>query len=96
MKIKDSVLFKYLLNSEFLSIDASEYTSNFTEDIKKQKEKLKAILDETQYKEAMKLKDYTISHMFHIRDIECFKMLYLGIKLGIEVGEFCAEEFREE
>ena len=34
--------------------------------------------------------------MFHIRDIECFKMFYLGIKLGMEVGEFCAEEFKEE
>ena len=79
-----------------MCIDESEYESRFSQDIEKQKDKLKSILDENQMKEVDHYKFDFIRHMFHIRDIECFKMLYLGIKLGMEVGEFCAEEFKEE
>ena len=94
--MKDSIIFKHLLNSHFLCVDESEYASNFSENVEKQREKLKAILDETQMKEVNHYEWDIMAHMFHIRDIECFKMFYLGIKLGMEVGEFCAEEFKEE
>ena len=94
--MKESIIFKHLLNSGFLCIDESEYSTDFTEDVKKQKEKLKTILDETQMKEVNYYRHNLVAHMFHIRDIECFKMFYLGIKLGLEVGEFCADEFKEE
>ena len=94
--MKDSIIFKHLLNSHFLCIDESEYTSNFSENIHKQKEKLKAILDETQMKEVNHYRFDLIRHMFHIRDIESFKMFYLDIKLGMEVADFCAKELEEE
>ena len=94
--MEDSIIFKHLLNSRFLCIDESEYESRFSQDIEKQKEKLKTILDEVQMKEVNCYGFDLIRHMFHIRDIECFKMLYLGIKLGMEVADFCHEEFDEE
>lgn len=89
------VLHKYLLDSGFFSIDESEHKTIFTDMITKQEEKLKAILDETQMKEVNHYRYNLIGHMFNIREIECFKMLYLGIKLGMEVADFIAEEYKE-
>ena len=94
--MKDSVLFRHLLNSKFLCIDASEYESRFFNDYKKQKEKLQTMLSESQFKEVKTLINDYDCHMFHIRDIECFKMLYLGIKLGMEVADFCNEELDDD
>ena len=94
--MKDSVLRRYLLNSGFLSIDETEIETIFTEDISKQEEKLKSILDDTQMKEVYHYRWQLVAHMFHIRDIECFKMLYLGINLGMEVANFYNEENNEE
>lgn len=94
--MKESVLSRYLLDSGFLSIDETEIKTIFTEDVLEQEEKLKKLLDETQIKEVDHYRWKLVGHMFHIRDIECFKMLYLGIKLGMEVAEFCADEINEE
>ena len=93
--MKDSVIYKYLIDSKFLCIDKSEHKTIFTENLAKQEEKLKAILDETQMKEVNHYSYDLIAHMFHIRDRECFKMLYLGIKLGMEVADFCHAENEE-
>ncbi|MBQ8615085.1 MAG: hypothetical protein IJ415_00770, partial [Clostridia bacterium] len=84
--MKESILMKQLLNSHFLCIDASEHRSKFFRDYKKQREKLKSMLNESQYKLVKSLIGNYDCHMFHIRDIECFKMLYLGIKLGMEIA----------
>ena len=94
--MKDSVLRRYLIDSGFLCIDETEIKTIFTEDILKQEEKLKNLLDERQMKEVDHYRWKIVSHMFHIRDIECFKMLYLGVNLGIEVADFYNEENNEE
>ena len=94
--MKDSVLFKYLLNSHFLSIDESETETIFTKELKEKSEKLETILSKEQMKEVNYYKYDLIAHMFNIRDKECFKMLYLGIALGMEVGNFINEENAEE
>ena len=91
----ESVIEKYLLDSGFLCVDEEEHKSHCSEAIAKQEEKLKNILDETNFKEVLHLKYNLISHMFHIRNIECFKMLYLGIKLGMETEAFFNEENKE-
>lgn len=94
--MKESVLYKFLIDSGFLSIDKDERETIFTEDIKIQENKLKEMLDKNQMKEVYHYEQNLISHMINVRDIECFKMLYLGIKLGMEVADFCNEEFQEE
>lgn len=94
--MKDSVLRRYLLDSGFLSIDETEIKTIFTENIFKQEEKLKSILSKEQMKEVWHFEHYLTGHMFHIRDVECFKMLYLGIKLGMEVADFCNEELDDD
>lgn len=93
--MRENILFKFLLNGEFLSIDENENTTIHSESIAKREEKLKALLDETQKKEVFHYKCDLIAHMFNIRTKECFKMLYLGIKLGMEVADFCNEEYKE-
>ena len=94
--MKESILYKFLIDSGFLSIDKDECETIFTEDIKIQENKLKEMLDKNQMKEVYHYEQKLISHMINVRDIEGFKMLYLGIKLGLEVGEFCAQEFNKE
>lgn len=94
--MKESVLRRCLLDSGFLSIDETEIKTIFTEDIIKQEEKLKSLLDETQMKEVNRYRYKLIAHMFNIRDAECFKMLYLGIKLGMEVADFYHEENNDD
>ena len=91
----DSVLMKYLLNSGFLTIDEMEEDSRFKNNILERKSKLKNVLNEEQYKEVKSLIYDVTYHMFTIRDKECFKMLYLGIVLGMEVNDFVNKENEE-
>lgn len=90
--MEDSVLYKYFLDSRFLSIDESEIKTCFTEDMKKHKENLENILTKEQMKDVDHYKYSIVGHMFHVRDEECQKMFYLGIKLGMEVANFLNEE----
>ena len=94
--MKDSVLFKYLLNSSFLCFDESEIETIFTDRLKEKEDKLENILTKEQMREVNHYKYDLVAHMFNIRDKECFKMLYLGIALGMEVSDFINEENKEE
>ncbi len=94
--MKESILYKLLIDSGFLSIDKDERETIFTEDIKIQENKLKEMLNKSQMKEVYHYEQNLISHMINVRDIECFNMFYLGVKLGMEVADFCNEEFQEE
>lgn len=91
----ESVLMKYLLNSGFLTIDEMEEDSIFKKDIEDRRNKLKNILDKSEYEEVSRLSFDIVRHMFNLRDKECFKMLYLGIVLGMEVNDFVNKENEE-
>lgn len=93
--MEESVMFKYFLNSNFLTIDEGVIESIHSKYIKEHEEKLKSILNEKQMKEVASYQYDLVSHMFHIRDVECLKMFYLGIKLGMEVENFCNVEKQE-
>ncbi len=93
--MEESVLLKYLIESEFLCVEENEIETRYTNNLKNQLNHLKQSLTENQYKALRHYCFDLTNHMFEIRDKECLKMLYLGIKLGMEVNEFCNKENEE-
>ena len=94
--MEESILLKHLIESEFLCIEESEIKTKYTDKLKNEINSLKQILNEKQYKAVKHYCFDLTNHLFEIRDKECFKMFYLGIKLGMEVSDFCHKEVEKE
>ena len=91
--MKESFMLDYFMNSGLLCADETEKTTQFSENIVKDKQELQKLLDKEQMKRVESYASHLVWHMFAIREEECSKMFHLGIKLGMEIGEFNNQGF---
>ena len=91
--MKESFMLDYFMNSGLLCADETEITTQFSEEIIKDKQELQKFLDKELMKKVDRYASHLVWHMFAIREAECSKMFHLGIKLGMEIGDFNHQEF---
>ena len=93
--MKESFMLDYFMNSGLLCADEEDVKTTYSGYIDEDKAKLEKLLDKEQMQIVIRLLSNLSTHMFIMRDQECSKMFHLGIKLGIEIGEFNSREFED-